>query len=287
MEAATCLGSRHKSSANHRPATSMTINVRESSFSSDGFLLRATITEPVPASGAVLFAHGITGDRHEDGVLDRVADALARDAYVTSLRFDFRGHGESDGKSADTTVSGEIADIRKAATEFAELADGMPKGLIACSFGAIPAAHLLAEQKADFDFAVLLNPVLDLKRQFIEAETPWSRQWFTREAVQAALDGENPIMVGDDFELSAVTVRELNDGPQPLELLRDVDIPMLVVHPRADTYVSFDIAQKFSEQHPLAEFESVDGEHGFHETSETRALLEKVVPWVANKTRSA
>jgi alpha/beta superfamily hydrolase len=263
----------------------MTINVREGSFNSDGFVLRSTITEPVPSSGAVLCAHGITGDRHEGGVLDRLADALARDAYVASLRFDFRGHGESDGESADMTVSGEVADIRNAVTEFAEVADGLPKGLIACSFGAIPAAHLLADQKTDFDFVVLLNPVLDLKRQFVEPETPWARQWFTREAVQAALDGAHSIMIGDVFELSAHAVRELHEGPQPLELLRDVSIPMLVVHPRSDSYVSFNVAEDFAEEHLYAEFESIDGEHGFHETSETRALLKKVVPWVASKTR--
>jgi uncharacterized protein len=265
----------------------MTINTRESSFVSDGFVLRSTITEPAPSSGAVLVAHGITGDRHEDGVLDSLAQALARDAYVASLRFDFRGHGESDGESADMTVSGEVADIRNAATEFDGLAGALPKGLIACSFAAIPAAHVLADPKADFDFAVLLNPVLDLHSAFIEPETPWARQWFTPEAVKAALDGENPIMIGDSFELSALALRELNEGPGPLELLRDVTIPMLVVHPRSDTYVSFDIAKKFAEQHPRAQFESVDGEHGFHQTSETKALLKMVVPWVASQTRRA
>jgi pimeloyl-ACP methyl ester carboxylesterase len=94
-------------------------------------------------------------------------------------------------------------------------------------------------------------------------------------------------MIGDGFELSANTVSELHEGPQPLDLLREVKIPMLVVHPRSDSYVPFSVSENFAEQHPLAEFEPVDGEHGFHEPPETSALLKKVVPWVASQTRRA
>ena len=55
-----------------------------------------------------ILMHGFTANRNTE-LLRQIADDL-RDENVASVRFDFNGHGESDGKFEDMTVPNEIAD---------------------------------------------------------------------------------------------------------------------------------------------------------------------------------
>lgn len=55
-----------------------------------------------------ILMHGFTANKNTN-LLKEIADNL-RDENVASVRFDFNGHGESDGKFEDMTVPSEIAD---------------------------------------------------------------------------------------------------------------------------------------------------------------------------------
>lgn len=57
-----------------------------------------------------ILMHGFTANRNTD-LLKQIADNL-RNENVASVRFDFNGHGESDGKFEDMTVTNEIADAK-------------------------------------------------------------------------------------------------------------------------------------------------------------------------------
>lgn len=57
-----------------------------------------------------LIMHGITADKNRP-LLREIADHL-RDENVASVRFDFNGHGESDGAFKDMTVPSAISDAR-------------------------------------------------------------------------------------------------------------------------------------------------------------------------------
>lgn len=74
------------------------------------------LPEGVTAPPVVLMLHGFTGSRNElatpsvpEGIFARAANAWARRG-LASLRIDFRGGGDSEGRFEDTTLSGQIAD---------------------------------------------------------------------------------------------------------------------------------------------------------------------------------
>lgn len=75
----------------------------------DGLTLVGDREEPFGESyDMAIIMHGFTANRNTD-LLKQVADNL-RNENVASVRFDFNGHGESDGKFENMTVPNEIAD---------------------------------------------------------------------------------------------------------------------------------------------------------------------------------
>jgi pimeloyl-ACP methyl ester carboxylesterase len=74
-----------------------------------GLRLSGTLVLPNGAGQATVLVHGGGLTREEGGFFARLAVRLG-DAGIASLRFDLRGHGESEGRQEDLT----IADIRAA-----------------------------------------------------------------------------------------------------------------------------------------------------------------------------
>ena len=58
----------------------------------------------------VIIMHGFTGNKDE-ALLTTLADDLEKDG-IASLRFDFNGHGKSEGRFQDMTVPNEIEDAK-------------------------------------------------------------------------------------------------------------------------------------------------------------------------------
>lgn len=124
------------------------------SFGVDGQKVMGTLSTVDGKSKApvVLLFHGFTGTRDElpvkdtnEGVLSRTARQLAESGY-SSLRIDFRGSGESDGKWADTTFSSQIEDGIAAIDwlKSNENVDGSRISIIGWSQGGLVAAHVAA-----------------------------------------------------------------------------------------------------------------------------------------------
>lgn len=127
------------------------------SISVDGQSVVGTLETPDSASTpapVVLMLHGFTGTRDElpvkdtdDGVFTRTARELSKNGYA-SLRIDFRGSGDSDGKWEDTTFSGQIRDAVAAIDWLSENPDidGKNISVLGWSQGGLVATHAVAER---------------------------------------------------------------------------------------------------------------------------------------------
>jgi alpha/beta superfamily hydrolase len=70
-------------------------------------------TSNIPTNTCIILCHGITTNKDEAGMFIELAETLVEKGFAV-FRFDFRGHGESEGRSIDMTIAGEQADIAAA-----------------------------------------------------------------------------------------------------------------------------------------------------------------------------
>lgn len=80
---------------------------------SRGLTLRGMMHVPDGREGKLPFVilfHGFCDDRNEINFVHTELSRRLCDAGIASVRFDFAGSGESDGRFEDMTVSGEVAD---------------------------------------------------------------------------------------------------------------------------------------------------------------------------------
>jgi len=113
---------------------------------------------------AIVMAHGMLSltDKHEYGLFDAIASKLY-DAGFSTLRFDFYGHGETEGDHVDVSIESYKDDL-KSAIDFMCSKNIGDIGILANSFGCHVAVFLNDQRVKAF----LLNcpVVLQLSRIF-------------------------------------------------------------------------------------------------------------------------
>lgn len=110
----------------------------------------------------VVLMHGFMSDKN-DRIVRAVADRL-RQEHVGYVRFDFNGHGESEGRFQDMTVLNEIEDARRV-YEYARTLDAVGEvALLGHSQGGVVAGMLAGELGAErVSRVVLMSPAAVLR----------------------------------------------------------------------------------------------------------------------------
>ena len=102
----------------------------------------------------VMILHGLTGNKNETHIT-AIADALEARG-IASIRFDFNGHGESDGDFVNMTVPNEIEDAKRV-YEYVKSLDYVDSvSVIGHSQGAVVTGMLAGELGADKIHSIVL-----------------------------------------------------------------------------------------------------------------------------------
>lgn len=146
-------------------------------FKSDRFELygvlhlpyRMSEKKPVPG---VIFCHGFTGTKVEAHRMFVKMARLLEKHRIASLRFDFRGCGDSSGYFSEMTVMGEVEDAQNA-VDFLCLQPGIDRnriGLVGLSLGAVPASYVAGRDPRIHALA-LWAPAADLTEEAEQLRT--------------------------------------------------------------------------------------------------------------------
>lgn len=228
---------------------------------------------------AVLFCHGLAGHRigtHRMYV--SLSENLSR-VGIVSLRFDFRGQGDSEGNFAEMTLEGEVSDALEALNYLKSLpfVDSKRIGIFGRSFGgaiSILAAHRLGDVKS----IALWAPVYDAKQ--------WEEQWEMFETHQMNEQARHKMMRINGQLPSISFFKELF----AMDLRKEVEslnhIPMLLIHGKKDPLVGIEHSEKYIEirKKGFAKTEFIKllhSDHDFTHPEEKLRAINQTSQWFA------
>ncbi len=218
-------------------------DVRTTLRTKDGLTLAASFVHPAgtPSSVTVL-VHGGGVTRHEGGFFTRLAAGMAARG-VASLRFDLRGHGESEGRQEELTLASILNDIHVAIRHASALVDDAPANLLGASFGGGICGYFAAQHPELVRRLVLINPLINYKRRFID-EKPYWKDDSISESAAGELTVEGFLPHSPTFKLGRPLLNELF-YLRPDVAFRSIATPTLVVHGTKDTFIPIASSREF------------------------------------------
>lgn len=228
----------------------------------DGLILEGTYLESEQDNrGVAVLVHGGGVDRNEDGFYVRLANKLSN-AGITSFRFDWRAHGQSQGTLEEMTLLGVVNDISAAVDQALILAEAFKVHLIGTSFGGGLSAYLVANFPEKVSSLVLMNPLLNYKRRLLEEKPFWHEGHLNNDGIEA-LNRDGWLPHGTVFRMSRQLINELFHIRPYLEMSK-ISVPTLTVHGTKDSMVPFDVALQYHKVNSQYEFLRIEGaDHGF------------------------
>jgi pimeloyl-ACP methyl ester carboxylesterase len=227
----------------------------------DGLHLHGTLVTPAVGSGnPAVLVHGGGVTRDEGGFFTRLALGLA-EAGMPSLRFDFRAHGESEGRQEDLTIAGVVNDIRAAVEHVQATTGSGPVNVIAASFGGGISAFFAARYPDQVRRLVLLYPLLNYKRRLVDEKPYWTDDHINEEAGRE-LAAQGFLPHSPTFKLGRPLLNEAF-YLQPHLVLGEIATPTLLVHGTRDTFIPVDSSQAAASQIRDARLIEIEGaQHG-------------------------
>ena len=215
--------------------------------------------------------HGGGVTREEGGFFTRLAEGLAS-AGIASLRFDLRGHGDSEGRQEELTLSTILNDIRASLAAVKAAAGADDLALLGASFGGGICGYYAAKRPGDLSRLVLLNPQLDYKKRTIDTRDYWANDIISDEKAEE-LNATGAIQFTPTLKHGRPLLNEVF-WLKPNEVLGDIEADTLIVHGNADTLVPIEGSRAAVDQFTApVELVEIDGsQHGFAVHDDPRYL---------------
>ena len=228
----------------------------------DGLQLVGTREEPFGEiyDMAIIF-HGFTANRNTS-LLKEIANSL-RDENIASVRFDFNGHGDSDGKFENMTVLNEIEDANAILNYVKTDPHVRNIYLVGHSQGGVVASMLAGLYPDLIKKVVLLAPAATLKGDALEGNT----QGVTY----------NPDHIPDrlpfkDLTLGGFYLRIAQQLPI-YEVSAQFTKPVCLIHGTDDTVVSPNASKKYDQIYQNSTLHLIEGaDHCFSDSYQKNAV---------------
>ena len=224
--------------------------------------LKALIQKPELKQGEkcpmVIFCHGFSGTK--DGPLfELVADTLQAHG-IASIRFDFNGHGESEGEFKDMTVPNEIEDAKKVVEYVRDLRYVSTIAIGGHSQGGVVAAMTagqLSEELGEpaFKAVALMAPAAVLRDDAIRGST-MGKQY-------DPFDPGEYVELWGGLKLGGEYIRTSFSLPI-YETATKYQGPALIIHGNGDRVVPYTYGERFHQIWPKSELVIQEYfDHGF------------------------
>ncbi len=224
--------------------------------------LQAIVQKPELKEGQqcpmVVFCHGF-GGRKDGPLFELISDTLQAHG-IASIRFDFNGHGESEGEFKDMTVPNEIEDAKKIVEYVRDLRYVSDVAIAGHSQGGVVAAMTAGKMSEEagqpaFKAVVLMAPAAVLRDDAIRGNT-----------MGKMYDPFNPgeyVELFGGLKLGGNYIRTAFSLPI-YETAAKYQGHALIIHGNADRVVPYTYGERFHQIWPQSEFVMQEYfDHGF------------------------
>ena len=215
--------------------------------------LSAIIQKPATAPGEmvpmVILMHGFGGNK--DGVyemspiLRTLADKLEAQG-IASIRFDFNGHGESEGEFWQMTVPNLIEDAMKVYEYVRDLRYVSTVSVLGHSQGGVVASMVAGQLRTEIKCAALMAPAAVLRDDIIRGN------FMGAQFDPLNLQGDYIEIYGGTMKLGTEYIRQALELPI-YETAAQYKGPLCVMHGKKDEMVPYTYGIRFAQQSDNAE----------------------------------
>ena len=237
-----------------KPVTRQTEQV---TIDGDHGKLAAVIQKPVMNAAqqcpVVVLCHGFGGSK-EGQMFDLICDSLAAHG-IASVRFDFNGHGKSEGKFEEMTVPNEIEDAKHVIEYVRDQRWVSSVALLGHSQGGVVASMTAGELADDMKAVVLMAPAAVLRDDAIRGST-FGKQY-------NPLDPPEFVELWGPQRLGANYIRTAFRLPI-YETAARYKGPACIIHGTGDRVVPYTYGLRYHQQWPGSEYYELEAyDHGF------------------------
>lgn len=187
-------------------------------------------------------------------MFDLICDSLAAHG-IGSIRFDFNGHGRSEGKFEEMTVPNEIEDAKKVVAYVRDLRWVSSVALLGHSQGGVVASMTAGELNSDISAVVLMAPAAVLRDDAIRGST-FGKQY-------NPLDPPEVIELWGGQKLGANYVRTAFRLPI-YETAAKYQGPACIIHGTGDRVVPYTYGLRYHQLWQGSEYDELEAfDHGF------------------------
>ncbi len=224
----------------------------------------------------VILCHGFATDK--GGFTFVALEKALNENHISTLRFDFFGHGESDGKFEDITISQETEDIFSA-IEYLKSLGYSSMGLVGSSSGG--GAAIMAAAKLPDLFALALKaPAVDhVELEIAERGEKGIREW-KKEGFVMYERGN-----GEKLKLNYSFFEDLKNNIG-YDVAEKISMSTLIVHGDADCDVPISQSIKLSKMIKDCHLEIFSGaDHKFTRPEDFKRMIEIISEFIIKKAK--
>jgi pimeloyl-ACP methyl ester carboxylesterase len=242
---------------------------------SNGQNLSAIIDQPEfgKSNPIVITAHGFRGDKKGNSVI--FAEKLNA-KNINTFRFDFFGHGESDGDFADITLSEGVDDILCAINYLSE--EGYSNiSLVGTSFGG--ACGIIAASKTDkLKSLALRSPVGDYYLKELMTRSKDELDMWKNRGYKVYKNED-----GTELRLKYKFFEDLKNY-NGFTCAEKITIPTFIVHGELDEIVPINLSEMLVKVMPNAKLDVIEGaDHSYSDEKHKIEAIDILVGFLTNK----
>ena len=196
----------------------------------------------------VILMHGFMGNK--DGMLEKLtAEKLAQNG-IASIKFDFNGHGESEGPFSGMTVPNEIEDAKLVYEYVKSLPYAASVAMTGHSQGGVVASMTAGDLGVEnIECVVLLAPAAVLRDDAIRGSTMGARY--------NPLDPPETVTLFGDFKLGREYIKTAFSLPI-YETAQKYTGPACIIHGTGDQVVPYTYGERYHSIWPGSEIHILD-----------------------------